>query len=202
MPRKTQTTKEDVINAGMDIIRKNGVNSVNARAIAKILNTSVHPIFYHFKNMEDLKETLYKEGLKVYNNYMRSGINSDYSYKSIGLNYIRLAKEEPNIFKMLFMSKTNMTLEKFMMNEDSAYEYIENTISNETKMNKEEILSFHKKMWFFTHGIATLIANNTCSLTSDEINLFLVEEFFALIKLEELKKDDKWKKILKNIKQK
>ncbi len=195
MPKQTQTSKEDVINVGMQIVRETGIDSVNARAIAKVLNTSVHPIFHHFKNMEELKKTLYDKGVEVYKEYMERGVNGDYSYRSIGINYIKLAREEPHIFQMLFMNKTNMTLDDFM-NNDNAYSYIENVISKEVKINREEILSFHKKMWFFTHGIATLVTNKTCILTDKEINELLVEEFFALLKLQEFKQSKEWSEII------
>ena len=198
MPKQTQTSREDVINAGLKIIKEEGIEGVNARAIAKILNTSVHPIFHHFKNMEELKKNLFNEALEIYKGYIQQEKDPNYTYRLMGLNYIKFAKEQPNVFKMLFMSETNMTVNNFMMS-DKAYEYIEKIISSETKMDKEEILSFHKKMWFFTHGIATLVANKTCTLTDDELNILLVDEFFALMKLQEFKKTEQWKYIMKNM---
>lgn len=191
MPKTTQTSREDVINAGLKIIKEKGIEGVNARAIAKILNTSVHPIFHHFDNMEDLKKALYENAIKIYKEYMQK----EMEYKSMGINYIKLAKEEPNIFKMLFMIETDKSVDNFMT-EDEVYASIENVVSKTTKMDKEDILAFHKKMWFFTHGIAVLSANKTCILTDKEIEELLIEEFFALMKLEELKKSDEWKKII------
>lgn len=194
MPKTTQTSREDVINAGLKIIKEKGIEGVNARAIAKILNTSVHPIFHHFDNMEDLKKALYENAIKIYKEYMQK----EMEYKSMGINYIKLAKEEPNIFKMLFMIETDKSVDNFMT-EDEVYASIENVVSKTTKMDKEDILAFHKKMWFFTHGIAVLSANKTCILTDKEIEELLIEEFFALMKLEEFKKSDEWKKIISYI---
>lgn len=194
MPKQTQTSRNDVINAGLKIIREKGIDEVNARAIAKILNTSVHPIFHHFKNMSELKNALLQESLEIYKSYVQKDNTQNYTYKAIGLNYIQFAKEQPNIFNFIFMNETNMTLSDFMMH-DKSYEYIENIISKEIKMNKETILEFHQKMWFFTHGIATLIANKTCTLTDREINQFLIQEFYALLKLEDFKKTEEWRTI-------
>ncbi len=50
-------------------------------------------------------------------------------------------------------------------------------------------------MWIFTHGIATLVANNTCNLTDEQISKLLSYEFQALMLLEE-NPDNKW--VLKN----
>ena len=196
MPKQTQTSREDVINAGLKIIRENGIDEVNARAIAKILNTSVHPIVHHFKNMDELKGALFDEALEIYKSYVQKENDPDYTYRAMGISYIQFAKEQPNLFKLIFMNETEMTLNNFIT-QDKVYKYIENVISNETKMNKETILSFHQKMWFFTHGIATLVANKTCSLTDKEINDFLIQEFYALLKLEDFKKTEEWKNIEK-----
>ncbi len=196
MPKQTQTSREDVINAGLKIIRESGIDEVNARAIAKILNTSVHPIFHHFKNMDELKRVLFEEALEIYKGYVQKEDRSDITYRTIGISYIQFAKEQPNLFKWIFMNETEMTLNNFITH-DKVYKYIENVISKETKMDNETILSFHQKMWFFTHGIATLVANKTCSLTDKEINEFLVQEFYALLKLEDYKKTEDWKNIEK-----
>lgn len=196
MPKQTQTSREDVINAGLKIIRESGIDEVNARAIAKILNTSVHPIFHHFKNMDELKSILFEEALEIYKGYVQKKDNSDITYRTIGISYIQFAKEQPNFFKWIFMNETEMTLNNFITH-DKVYKYIENIISKETKMDNKTILSFHQKMWFFTHGIATLLANKTCSLTDKEINEFLVQEFYALLKLEDYKKTEDWKNIEK-----
>lgn len=146
-----KTTKEDILEAAYEIVRKKGIDSLNARALAKELKCSTQPIMYQFSSMEEIK--------------------------------------------LVFSTKTNLTVENFML-EDRFYEKIEKVISKQTKMSKDEILSFHKKMWLLTHGIASLIADKTCSFTDEEIDMFLTEEFVALMKLEEFKKTDEWKKII------
>ncbi len=193
-----KTTKEDIINAAYEIVRKQGIDSLNARALAKKLKCSTQPIMYQFSNMEEIKKEVLKKAIETYKSYMSKGINEEFAYRAMGHNYIRLAKEEPNIFKLVFSTRTNLTVENFML-EDRFYEKIEKAISKQTKMGKDEILSFHKKMWLLTHGIASLIADKTCSFTDEEINIFLAEEFIALMKLEEFKNSDEWKKIKKEL---
>ena len=54
MPPKVKTTKEDIINAALDITRKFGLQAVNARTVAAVLNCSTQPIFSNFNAMEEL----------------------------------------------------------------------------------------------------------------------------------------------------
>lgn len=46
-------------------------------------------------------------------------------------------------------------------------------------------------MWIFTHGLATLVANNTINLTDKQITELLSYEFQALMLLEE-NPNNKW----------
>lgn len=45
-------------------------------------------------------------------------------------------------------------------------------------------------MWIFTHGLATLVANNTCNLTEVQISQLLTHGFQAFMALEDNKKKE------------
>lgn len=60
MPPRTVFKKEDVLNVAYAIVKKEGFEGLNARRIAKELNSSVHPIFRHFTDMEELKKQFIK----------------------------------------------------------------------------------------------------------------------------------------------
>ena len=61
MPPIPIITKQDIIDAGIQLIRENGISSVNARSLAKSLNCSTKPLFRVYKNMEELKKDIKKE---------------------------------------------------------------------------------------------------------------------------------------------
>ncbi len=179
MPREIRIQKLEVINAAYEIVRKEGMDGINARAIAKKLNSSVHPIFQHFNNMEELKKEVLNKILDVYHNYMLQGIDKEKPYKEIGKNYIRFAKEEPKLFQIIFMSGKSLSPET-LVTCDSVFSSIKQTIKEAANLKSEDIRNFHIKMWIFTHGIATLIATNTCDFTNEQISNLLTEEFRAL----------------------
>lgn len=59
MPPKAKFTKEQIVNAALDIIRENGTSELTARALGKRLGSSACPIFTVFDNMEEvLTETV------------------------------------------------------------------------------------------------------------------------------------------------
>ena len=54
MPRNVVISKENILNAGFDITRKYGITKVSNRELAKYLNCSIRPIYYQFKNSDEL----------------------------------------------------------------------------------------------------------------------------------------------------
>ena len=59
MPPRAKFTKEQIVNAALDIIRENGTSELTARALGKRLGSSACPIFTVFDNMEEvLTETV------------------------------------------------------------------------------------------------------------------------------------------------
>ena len=54
MPPVKKFSREDIIEAGCEIVNKEGIEALNARRVAKELNSSVQPIFHYFESMEEL----------------------------------------------------------------------------------------------------------------------------------------------------
>ena len=106
MPPRTVFKKEDVLNVAYAIVKKEGFEGLNARRIAKELNSSVHPIFRHFTDMEELKKAVYKKIYAQYQEYMQIEINENKAYKKMGISYIKFAKDYPEFFKIIWYYKS------------------------------------------------------------------------------------------------
>ena len=55
MPPKKRITRELILKKAFDMVHEEGIDSLNARALAKKLNCSTMPIFQSFQDMRDLK---------------------------------------------------------------------------------------------------------------------------------------------------
>ena len=191
MSKPTKITKEIILEKALEIIRTQGIEKVSNREIAKKLNSSIRPIYYQFKNSEELyNELLMKMETYFYSFLLDNEIEDIPKYKQIGINYIKFAKEESNIFKALFMKKNNLVVEHFI-GQIKEFKEIEKFVKVSTNLKNEEIKSFHVKMWIFTHGLATLIASNTINFNDQQIRDLLSYEFQALMLLEE-NPNNKW----------
>lgn len=181
MPPLIKFTKEDIIDISYEIVKKEGFESINARRIANELNSSVQPIFHNFSNMEELKKAVYEKIYNTYMNYMKVDEKDVRAYKKMGLSYIKFARDYPEFFKIIFMQKTTLSAENFVM-ADNVGDNIIKTGQKLTGLSFEEQKKFHVKVWIFTHGIACLVATNTVKFTDEEIDNLLENTVLEMLK--------------------
>ena len=198
MSTALKITKEMILNTAFSIVQTSGIEKVSNREIAKRLNCSIRPIYYQFKNTKELNDELHKKIENYFYEWLLKNINHDIpKYKQVGINYIKFASCEKELFKALFMSASDLTASDFIKGNSDGYKSILRFIRESTG-SSSDVTPFHTRMWIFAHGIASLIATNTIHLTDEEISNLLSSEFQALMLLEE-NPDNKWKIIPKNI---
>lgn len=184
--------KEDILNIAFEIVRKKGIEGLNVRAIANELNSSVQPIYYQFKNFEELQKELYEKIEKYFYSFLlEHTIKEIPVYKQIGINYIEFAKQESNLYKILFMTENKLPPKEFISKNNKDFKEIAKYVYISTELKDDDLKEFHIKMWIFAHGIATLVANNTCKFTDEQISKLLSDEFQTLMLLEE-NPNNKW----------
>lgn len=192
MPTTLKITKEKILDAAFSIARSYGVNKVSNREIAKRLNCSIRPIYYQFKNVAELNKELYVKIEKFFYKFiMDNMIDTMPLYKQVGINYIKFAREETNLFKFLFMTRSDLIPKEFISKDQEDFKELVKLIKISTKLSDKDVESFHIKMWIFAHGIATLSANNTVEFNDEQISHLLSLEFQALMLLEE-NPNNKW----------
>lgn len=202
LPTTTKITKEMILNTAFEIAREKGFEKISNRELAKKMNCSIRPIYYQFKNVEELNKELYKKIERYFYEFLIDNMIKDVPlYKQIGINYIKFAIAENNLFKFLFMTEIKDEPLAFITTDEKGSEEVVKAIKISTKLSDKDIKSFHIKMWIFAHGIATLSATKSVKFTDEQIQDLLSQEFQALMLLEEnpnnkwiLKNNDEWKK--------
>ena len=183
MPPKCKFTKEEIIAAALDMVRREGIDSVTARALGARLGASSKPIFSVFDGMEALRDAILGAARDVYNGYVRVGLSQPLPFKGVGIAYIRFAKEEPRLFQLLFMteqSKKTDALGVLPLIDDN-YGDILASVRDTYGINDDHAKALYRHLWIYTHGIATLLANGVCSFNEKEADDRLTEIFKALL---------------------
>ena len=179
MAPRIKVTKEDIIATAINLIRTNGDGCINARAIASALNCSTQPIFSNFNSMEELEQEVIIGIYNIYTSFLKNEVeNKKYpQYKAYGMAYIRFAKEERELFKILFMrDRTNEENSVSMDFEESVQ-----MIMKSTGLSYEKAQLMHFEMWTCVHGIATMIATSFFPLEWDVISQITSDVYHGVV---------------------
>lgn len=105
MPPACRFTREQIVAAALAITRERGFDAVTARAIADRLHSSSKVIFSAFSGMDDLLAATIDAADAQYRAYSADFVrdSADPPYKAVGTAYIRFARNEPNLFHLLYM---------------------------------------------------------------------------------------------------
>lgn len=179
MPPKFKFTRDEITNAALNVTRKNGISGLTARALAAELGCSAKPIFGLFKNMEEVGQEVLAASDLLYQNYLREDMaKGKYSpYKASGMAYIRFAKEERELFKLLFMR--DRSREKIEENKEEIRPLMQ-LIQQNLGISEDEAYLFHLEMWLYVHGIATMIATSYLDWDDEFISRVLTDAYMGL----------------------
>ena len=193
MPPKVRVTQEAILQAGMDIIREKGIAGLNAREVAKVLGCSVQPVFSNFQSMENLRESLFREAESLFNARMEKGMHlHQIPFLGMGMAYIAFAKEEGSLFSFLFMSDAFRGKSVLEMIRDEENKPVLLMIAGMTGLDMQQAERLFLSIWLMTHGIAALMATNSCDFSEELIAGLLTSSFSGMknqLKTEGKRKD-------------
>ena len=93
MPPKKRITKELILQKAFEIIHEEGIESLNARYLAKQLNCSTMPIFQSFQDMNEMKAEVKLRIDEYYTEFINQYIDkADYLF-TISFAYINFARK-------------------------------------------------------------------------------------------------------------
>ena len=179
MPPKFKFTREQIVAAALEVTRKNGITGLTARGLAAELGSSAKPIFGLFQNMEEVQREVVSAANTLYQSYIKKGMaDSKFPpYKASGIAYIQFAKEEKELFKLLFMR--DRTDEKIEENREEIRPILDLIMKN-LGIDENEAYFFHLELWLYVHGIATMIATNYLEWDIEFIDKALTDAYQGL----------------------
>ena len=97
-------------------------------------------------------------------------------YKASGIAYIRFAKEEPELFKLLYMR--DRSNESF---DDKIYmKPLMEEVQKNLDLSEDDAYLFHLEMWIFVHGIAVMTATSYLEWDMDKVSEVLSDAYMGL----------------------
>ena len=181
MPPKIKITEDEVIQAALNIVRQQGTGALNARNVALALGCSTQPVFSNFATMMELRLAVVAEADKICNKYIDREIQTGEfpAYKASGMAYIRFAKEEKELFKLLYMrNRTNESDDT----QPGVSDQMSKIVQEHTGLDGIQAELFHLEMWAFVHGVASMFATGFLDLDRELVSKMLTDAYQGLRK--------------------
>lgn len=172
LARKTQISKEMILQAALEMIIRDGYSTINIKTLSKEIGCSTQPLVWHFENMAGLRKALAEYALNYANEKMRPCTqNGMEAFAGIGMAYINLAFDEPNLFKYLYISgESGIQAGGFevLVNADENAAIV-GQIADHLKLPKENVSRFFQNTMIYTHGLASFIASGIITSSKEEV---------------------------------
>lgn len=181
MPAVRKVSKEQIIDATVDVLRDDGFSAINARSVAKKLGCSTQPIYFSFRNMEELKAALTERAIQMHTQRVRDSLRihegSDSRYSSYGMGFVKFAAEEKQLFRWLYLEGEQLG----PYQNDVLTSEVISVITEEFGYEEDVARRFHQDMVYFTYGLSSLANTDHLHLTEAELREAFRREFRALI---------------------
>lgn len=167
MARKESITKQMIIDAAYNIARTEGMQGITARNVAEQANCSTQPIFRTFQNMEELMDGVYERAALAFQEFYRMYPRTEkLPFCNLGLAYIAFAKEEKELFRILFVGEKKKKSFYEILNGNM--ENVRTEIQIATAQGCKNPSGLFMKLWIFIHGAACMTMTGDYDLSDEE----------------------------------
>ena len=179
MPPKFRYTREEMIAAALELVRQGGKDALTARALGAKLGCSAKPIFGLFRNMEELEGEVIAAADAYYQKYLVQKMQEGQypPYKASGMAYIRFAREEKELFRLLFMRDRS---HEEIPEDREAIRPLLTLLQKNLGIDEDAAYLFHLEMWVYVHGIATMIATSYLNWDEDFVSRVLTDAYTGM----------------------
>ena len=182
MPPKVKFSKQEIVDAAVRVARDKGIDGVTAREIAAELGVSTRPIFTYFDTMDEVKAEVFQTAKELYRAYVERGLAGPIPFLGVGQQYIRFAHDEPELYKLLFLTRpgnaSGGAMEALRFSQDLARE----SLMRIYNMDAHTADCYFRDLWLVVFSFATLIVTDDCPYTDAEMSAILTEVSLSICK--------------------
>lgn len=165
MGRKTQITREMILEAAYELLDEAGSSSVAIKLIAERLGCSTQPVSWQFGSMTELKKELYVYAShKVFGGLEEKmqGRDAIEAFFISGIRYLSIACDHPNVFRFLNVDDTMDTIGERIYGEASlfSFQFDEEAVkifASQYDVQESQIEEMVRDTVIYTHGLALMI---------------------------------------------
>ena len=182
MAPKNKFTKEEMVAAALQVVRTKGIEGLTAKTMADALGTSTQPIFTAFGSMDIVRQEVCAAAVRVYDRYTNAGLQEKIPFFGVGMQYIRFAREEPELYRLLFLTRVQGQGWSAMQSMKHLQTLVRPTLMDIYKITAEEADRYFRDLWLAVYGLAALIVTGSCPYSRQEIGQILTGFSAAICK--------------------
>ncbi len=193
MARKVTVSREVILEAALKMLIRDGYASVNIKSLAAEIGCSTQPIAWHFENMDGLRMALaeYSKEYADRKSAPKKG-NAIEGFEYMGESYVKMALNEPNLFKFLYLGESPLGKPYELKDVSGAKDNEEmiKSIAELTGLSFEQIARVIKNTIIYSHGIATMVATGVFKASKKEIMSMIKAASEAFLIKERMKNNE------------
>lgn len=193
MARKVTVSREVILEAALKMLIRDGYASVNIKSLAAEIGCSTQPIAWHFENMDGLRMALaeYSKEYADRKSAPKKG-NAIEGFEYMGESYVKMALNEPNLFKFLYLGESPLGKPYELKDVSGAKDNEEmiKSIAELTGLSFEQIARVIKNTIIYSHGIATMVATGVFKASKKEIMSMIKTASEAFLLNERMKSNE------------
>lgn len=167
---KMRISRDQIVEAGLSLVREEGEGKLSVRNVAARLGCSTQPIMYCYPTMAEFRADILEKANSFHISRLvnKSDDNTDLLIM-IGINYIKFAWEEKNLFKFIAMSdkEQNAGLAELISTDDPGG--ILTPLRQMYGLTADEAKNVFEALFACFHGYAALMAYS-CSAKYDALH--------------------------------
>lgn len=164
MPPKPKFTKDEIVQAALEVVSQKGVEALTAKELGDALGSSARPIFTVFRSMKEVQDEVRAAAMRRFERFAAQTLPDMPLFKQVGMQMVLFGAKEPKLYQLLFMQENHNAAsfdDVFGALGPTAETCIQ-SLRNAHGLTEAESRLLFETVWIYTFGIGALCATGTC----------------------------------------
>ena len=183
MPQKPKFTKDEIVQAALEVVSQKGVEALTAKELGDALGSSARPIFTVFRSMKEVQDEVRAAAMRRFERFAAQTLPDMPLFKQVGMQMVLFGAKEPKLYQLLFMQENHNAAsfdDVFGALGPTAETCIQ-SLRNAHGLTEAESRLLFETVWIYTFGIGALCATGTCRFSEQRLGEMLSTEFQAML---------------------
>lgn len=183
MPPKPKFTKDEIVQAALEVVSQKGVEALTAKELGDALGSSARPIFTVFRSMKEVQDEVRAAAMRRFERFAAQTLPDMPLLKQVGMQMVLFGAKEPKLYQLLFMQENHNAAsfdDVFGALGPTAETCIQ-SLRNAHGLTEAESRLLFETVWIYTFGIGALCATGTCRFSEQRLGEMLSTEFQAML---------------------